>query len=61
VSRRRYLDDGGSDLGSETRPGIARGHSVFPEQGLPIPRCRFLGVGWRRVTPEALGPRALGV
>lgn len=59
--KRGYLDDGASDLDSEACPGIARGHSIFPEQGLPIPRRRFLGVGWRRVTPEALGPRALGV
>lgn len=61
VFKRGYLDDGASDLDSETCPGIARGHNIFPEQGLPTPRCRFLGVGWRRVTPKALGPRALGV
>jgi hypothetical protein len=45
VFEREYPDDGTSNSNSETGSGIPQAHIRHPEEGWPIPRRRFLGVG----------------
>ncbi len=45
VFEREYPDDGTSSSNSETGSGIPQAHIRHPEEGWPIPRRRFLGVG----------------
>jgi hypothetical protein len=45
VFEREYPDDGTSNSNSGTGSGIPQAHIRRPEEGWPIPRRRFLGVG----------------